>query len=184
METTTNSTKVITGKVRFSYCNVFTPKAMNEGDEPKYSVCLLIPKSDTATVEKIKKAIEAAKVAGMAKIGKNGKIPAGVKLPLRDGDTEREDSPECQGHYFMNASSLRQPGIVDRDRQAIIDPNELYSGCYGRASINFYAFNSNGNKGIAVGLNNLQKLADGERLSGGASAEEDFADDFDEDLMG
>ena len=178
------TTKVITGLVRFSFCQVFTPKAMNEGEEPKYSVSILIPKTDTTTIDKINKAIEAAKVAGMAKIGKNGKIPAGIKLPLRDGDTEREDNPEYAGHYFLNASSLRQPGIIGKDRQAILDSDEFYSGCYGRASINFYAFNVNGNKGIAVGLNNLQKLKDGERLAGGASAEEDFADDFDEDLLG
>lgn len=178
------TTKVITGLVRFSFCQVFTPKAMNEGEEPKYSVSILIPKTDTTTIDKINKAIEAAKVAGMAKIGKNGKIPAGIKLPLRDGDTEREDNPEYAGHYFLNASSLRQPGIIGKDRQAILDSDEFYSGCYGRASINFYAFNANGNKGIAVGLNNLQKLKDGERLAGGASAEEDFADDFDEDLLG
>lgn len=183
METTTNSTKVITGLVRFSYAQVFTPKAVNEGDEPKYSVSILIPKSDTATIEKINKAIEAAKAQGIAKIGKNGKIPANIKLPLRDGDLEREDDETYADHYFLNASSFRQPGIVDKDRQAIIDPDEFYSGCYGRASINFYAFNSNGNKGIAVGLNNLQKLKDGERLAGGASAEEDFADDYDDSLL-
>lgn len=183
MEATTNSTKVITGLVRFSYAQVFTPKAVNEGDEPKYSVSILIPKSDTATIEKINKAIEAAKAQGIAKIGKNGKIPANIKMPLRDGDLEREDDETYAGHYFLNASSFRQPGIVDKDRQAILDPDEFYSGCYGRASINFYAFNSNGNKGIAVGLNNLQKLKDGERLAGGASAEEDFADDYDDSLL-
>ena len=178
MDNSTTSTKVITGLVRFSYAQVFTPKAMNDGDEPKYSVSILIPKTDTVTLEKINKAIEAAKAAGMAKIGKNGKIPAGIKLPLRDGDTEREDDPTYAGHYFLNASSKKAPGIVAKDRQAILDSDEFYSGCYGRASINFYAFNSNGNKGIAVGLNNLQKLKDGERLAGGATAEEDFDDDF------
>lgn len=179
----TNSTKVITGLVRFSYAQVFTPKAMNDGDDPKYSVSILIPKTDTTTLEKISRAIEAAKAAGMAKIGKNGKIPAGIKLPLRDGDTEREDDEAYAGHYFINASSRRAPGIIDKDRNPILDDSEFYSGCYGRASINFYAFNSNGNKGIAVGLNNLQKLKDGERLAGGASAEEDFADDFDDSLL-
>lgn len=180
---TTNSTKVITGLVRFSYCHVFKPQAMNEGDEPKYSVSILIPKSDTATIEKINKAIEAAKAAGIAKLGKNGKIPANIKLPLRDGDTEREDDETYAGHYFLSASSFRMPGIVDKDRQAILDEDEFYSGCYGRASLNFYAFAASGNKGIAVGLNNLQKLKDGERLAGGASAEEDFADDFDDSLL-
>lgn len=174
------TTKVITGLVRFSYAQVFHPKAVNEGDEPKYSISILIPKTDTVTLEKINKAIEAAKAQGMSKIGKNGKIPTNIKLPLRDGDTEREDDENYAGCFFLNASSFRQPGIIDKDRQAILDEDEFYSGCYGRASINFYAFNSNGNKGIAVGLNNLQKLKDGERLAGGASAEEDFADDFDD----
>lgn len=171
------STKVITGLVRFSYAQVFTPKAIKEGDEPKYSVSILIPKTDTVTLEKINKAIEAAKVAGIAKIGKNGKVPAGIKLPLRDGDTEREDDQNYEGHYFINASSFKAPGIVDKSCQPILDQDEFYSGCYGRASINFYAFNSNGNKGIACGLQNLQKLKDGERLAGGSTAEEDFGND-------
>ena len=60
------STKVITGTIRFSYLNVFKPKAINEGQEPKYSVCLLIPKDDKATLNKIRKAIEAEKKAGAA----------------------------------------------------------------------------------------------------------------------
>lgn len=169
-----NSTKVITGKVRFSYANVFEPTAMQDGQTPKYNVSIIISKSDTKTVGAIKKAIEAAKEAGKSKIAdKNGKIPVNLKTPLRDGDEERPDDPAYENSYFINANSERKPGIVDRDLNPIISRDDFYSGCYGRASINFYAFNVN-SKGIACGLNNLQKLEDGERLAGGSSAEEDF----------
>lgn len=172
-----NSTKVITGKVRFSYANVFEPTAMQDGQTPKYNVSIIISKSDTKTVEAIKKAIEAAKEAGKSKIAdKNGKIPANLKTPLRDGDEERPDDPAYENSYFINANSERKPGIVDRDLNPIMSRDDFYSGCYGRASINFYAFNVN-SKGIACGLNNLQKLEDGERLAGGSSAEEDFGGD-------
>lgn len=170
-------TKVVTGKVRFCYANVFEPTAMNEGDTPKYNVCILIPKSDTKTVEKIKAAIEAAKSAGKAKLAdKSGRIPSTIKTPLRDGDEERGDDPAFEGMYFINANSQRKPSIVDKDLNPIMDKSEFYSGCYGRASINFYAFNVS-SKGIAAGLNNLQKLADGEMLSGGSTADEDFGGD-------
>lgn len=178
-----SQTKVITGKVRFSYAHVFEPHAMEEGQKKKYSVCLLIPKTSTKMVAKIKAAIKAAYEDGKTKFG--GKLPSNWKNPLRDGDTEREDLPEYEGMYFINATGNRRPGIVDEDREAITDEEDFYSGCYGRASINFYAFNVSGNKGVAAGLNNLQKLEDGERFSGGASAEDDFDDDFeDDDLMG
>lgn len=174
MSNQVNSTKVVTGKVRFCYVNVFEPTAMNEGDTPKYNICVLIPKSDTATIDKIKKAIEAAKEAGKAKLAdKNGRIPANLKLPLRDGDEERPDDPAFEDHYFINANSMRQPSIVDRSLNPIMSRDEFYSGCYGRASINFYAFNVS-SKGIAAGLNNLQKLEDGEMLAGGSTVEEDF----------
>lgn len=169
-----NSTKVVTGKVRFCYLNVFEPKAMNEGDEPKYSVCILIPKTDTKTVDKIKAAIEAAKEIGKSKIAdKNGKIPSTIKVPLRDGDDERGDDEAFAGMYFLNANSNRKPSVVDRDLNPIMDKADFYSGCYGRASIVFYAYNVQ-SKGIAVGLNNLQKLEDGEVLGGGSSVESDF----------
>lgn len=186
MSNQVNSTKVITGKVRFCYVNVFEPTAMNEDDTPKYSICVLIPKSDTATIDKIKKAIEAAKEAGKAKLAdKNGRIPANLKLPLRDGDEERLDDPAFKDHYFINANSMRQPSIVDRSLNPIMSRDEFYSGCYGRASINFYAFNVS-SKGIAAGLSNLQKLEDGEMLAGGSTAEEDFGGDNavqDDDMM-
>lgn len=168
------TTKVITGMVRFCYAHVFEPTAMNEGDTPKYSVCILIPKSDTATVEKIKKAIEAAKQAGKSQLAdKNGKFPSTLKMPLRDGDEERSDDPAYEGMYFINANSYRQPGIVDKALNPIMDRDDFYSGCWGRASINFYAYDKK-SKGIACGLSNLQKLKDDEPLAGGSTAEEDF----------
>lgn len=186
MSNQVNSTKVVTGKVRFCYVNVFEPTAMNEGDTPKYNICILIPKSDTATIGKIKKAIEAAKEAGKAKLAdKNGRIPTNLKLPLRDGDEERPDDPAFEDHYFINANSMRQPSIVDRSLNPIMSRDEFYSGCYGRASINFYAFNVS-SKGIAAGLNNLQKLEDGEMLAGSSTAEEDFGGENavqDDDMM-
>ena len=178
-------TKIVTGKVRFCYANVFEPTAMNDGDTPKYNVCILIPKSDEKTVNAIKKAIEAAKQAGKAKIAdKNGKIPSTLKTPLRDGDEERGDDPTFEDMFFINANTTRKPTIVDKDLNPIMSKEEFYSGCYGRASINFYAYNVS-SKGIAAGLNNLQKLEDGEMLAGGSSAEEDFGgeNNWDDDLM-
>lgn len=180
-----NSTKVVTGKVRFCYVNVFEPTALNDGDTPKYNVCVLIPKSDTKTLKAIRNAIEAAKIAGKSKIAdKNGKIPSTIKLPLRDGDEERSDDPAYEGMMFINANSTRKPAIVDKDLNPIMSQEEFYSGCYGRASINFYAFNVQ-SKGIAAGLQNLQKLEDGEMLAGGSTAEEDFGGEnqWDDDLM-
>ena len=180
-------TKVITGKVRFCYVNVFEPTAMSDGDTPKYNVCILIPKSDTKTIEKIKKAIEAAKQAGKAKLAnKNGQLPAdaALKLPLRDGDLERPDDSAYVGMYFINANSQRKPSIVDKDLQPIMSQDEFYSGCWGRASISFYAFAVQ-SKGIAAGLNNLQKLEDGEPLNGGSTASEDFGgeNEWNDELM-
>lgn len=179
------STKVVTGKVRFCYANVFEPTSMNEGDTPRYNVCILISKDDKKTLDKIAKAIEAAKQQGKAKIAdKSGKIPSTLKTPLRDGDEERGDDPAFENCFFINANSTRKPSIVDRNLSPIMDRDEFYSGCYGRASINFYAYNVN-SKGIAAGLNNLQKLEDGEPLAGGSTAEEDFGgeNEFNDELM-
>lgn len=181
-----NPMKVITGpNTRWSYANVWEPKSIN-GGTPKFSVSLIIPKSDTATIAKIKAAIEAAYKEGEAKLKGNGRsVPAlsVLKTPLRDGDTERPDDEAYANAYFINANSATAPGIVDADRQPILERNEVYSGVYGRASINFYAFNSNGNKGIACGLNNLQKIRDGEPLGGKSRAEDDFATEEDEDFL-
>lgn len=157
-----NPCKVITGvNTRWSYANVWEPKSIN-GGTPKYSVSLIIPKSDTKTVEKIR---------------------AAIKTPLRDGDLERPDDDAYKDSFFINANSATKPGIVDADCQHILERSEVYSGVYGRASINFYAFNSNGNKGIACGLNNLQKIRDGEPLGGKPRAEDDFATADDDDFL-
>ena len=175
------TTKVVTGIVRLSYANVWEPASIN-GSKPKYSVSLIIPKGDTKTIADINAAIDAAIKEGTAKFG--GKTPnkAALKLPLRDGDVERDDEA-YKGSYFVNANSTTAPEVVDRSLQRILDRNEVYSGCYARVSINFYAFNSNGNRGIACGLGNIQKVRDGEPLGGKSSAADDFATDLDDDFL-
>ena len=179
-----NPCKVITGKnTRFSYLIVNEPKAIN-GGTPKYSVSLIIPKSDTVTVEKIKKAIQAAYDEGLSKLkGSSRSVPAlkELKIPLRDGDKERPGDEAYKDSWFINANSSTKPGVVDADLNPILDSSELYSGIIGKASIGFYAYNTNGNRGIACGLNNLQKLSDGTPLGGRSRPEDDFADDDDDD---
>ena len=181
-----NPMKVITGPdTRWSYANVWEPKSIN-GGTPKYSVSLIIPKSDTKTVAKIKAAIQAAYEEGAAKLRGNGKtVPAlsAIKTPLRDGDAERPDDEAYANAYFINANSATAPGIVDADRNPVMSRSEVYSGVYGRASISLYAFNSNGNRGIACGLNNLQLIRAGEPLGGKASAESDFDTEDDDDFL-
>ena len=175
-----SNTKVIV-PCRFSYLHCWEPDSVN-GSEPKYSCSLIIPKSDTKTIAAINQAIDNAIRDGAAKFG--GKIPpkGALKLPLRDGDTEREDEA-YRDAYFINANSTTAPQIVDRSVQPILDRSEVYSGCYARVSINFYAFNSNGNRGIACGLGNIQKVRDGEPLGGKTSAADDFATDLDDDFL-
>lgn len=187
MAKNTNPRKVITGpNTRWSYANVWNPKSIN-GSKPKYSVSLIIPKSDIATVEKIQTAIKAAYSDGESKLkGADGTVPplSKIKTPLKDGDQEKPDDEAYKGSYFINANSIDAPGIVDAKRQPITDHSEVYSGVYGRASISFYAFSSDESKGIACNLNNLQKIKDGEPLGGKASAEDDFADiDDEEDFL-
>ena len=181
-----NPTKVITGpNTTFSYLNCWDPKAI-QGGTPKFSVSLIIPKSDVKTIEKIKAAIQAAYEEGQSKLKGNGKsVPAlsTLKTPLRDGDLERPDDEAYKNSYFINANSGTAPGIVDADRNPIIDRSEMYSGVKGRASINLYAYNVNGNRGIACGLNNLQKISDGTPLGGKSRAEDDFAAEDDEDFL-
>ena len=181
-----NPTKVITGPdTRWSYVNVWEPKSIN-GGTPKFSVSLIIPKSDAKTVEKVKAAIQAAYEEGQGKLKGNGKsVPKleALKVPLRDGDVERPDDPAYANSYFINANSNTAPGIVDANCDPVITRSEVYSGVYGRASINFYAFNTNGNKGIACGLNNLQLMRAGEPLGSKASAESDFATCDDDDFL-
>jgi hypothetical protein len=175
-KTENTATKVVTDPVRLSYLHVFQPTSINEQSEKKYSVSIIVPKSNTKLVDKLNKAIKAALELGKPKWG--GKIPPNLKMPMRDGDIDRPDDEAYKGAYFINASSKTKPTCVDLQLNAILDANEMYSGCYGRVSINFYPFNSGGSKGIAAGLNNLQKTKDGEPLSGRPTAEADFGDGY------
>ncbi|WP_018659203.1 DUF2815 family protein [Allofustis seminis] len=182
--TNLNQTKVTTGKVRLSYANVWEPKSINGGKE-KYSCSIIIPKTDTRTIEKIERAIKAAIERDLGKFG--GKMPNmnAIKLPLRDGDIEKDDGA-YRDAYFVNANSLTAPQIVDRNVEPIIDRSEVYSGVYARVSLNFYAFNVNGNRGVACGLGNIQKLSDGDPLGGRFNASDDFdiyGDDDEEDFL-
>ncbi len=176
-----NNTKVVTGLVRLSYANVWEPKSINGGD-PKYSCSIIIPKSDTETVNAINAAIDCAMKEGIGKFG--GKVPpkGALKLPLRDGDTERDDDAyaDC---YFINANSKTAPQIVDKHVRPILDHSEVYSGVYAHVSLSFYAFNINGNKGVACGLGNIQKVRDGEPLGGRTNASAEFETLADEDFL-
>lgn len=165
-------TKVVTGKVRLSYVNLFTPRAINEGEEPKYSLSILIPKDDNETLSKIEAAVNAAKENGRSIWG--GKIPDNLRTPLRDGDMEHAELQEYDGHYFINANSKYKPGVVDKKLKPILDASEVYGGCYGRVSINFFAYNQRDNKGIGCGLQNVQKLEDGEHFGNFSAPGEDF----------
>ncbi|MDD2295311.1 MAG: DUF2815 family protein [Eubacteriales bacterium] len=174
-----SATKIVV-PCRISFANIWEAKSIN-GSDPKYSVSCLIPKSDKKTLAKINAAIEAAKEEAKGKKW-GGKIPANLKLPLRDGDIERPDDENYANCMFLNANSSDKPGIVDRQVNPILDPMQVYSGCYCNVSLSLYGFNSNGNRGVACGLGNIQWLKDGERLSGKADAASDFeavADDAD-----
>ena len=157
---------------RISFANIWEPRSVN-GSEEKYSVSCLIPKTDKATLAKIHKAIEAAKEVAQSKRW-GGKIPANLKLPLHDGDTERGDDENYECMMYFNATSKDAPQIVDRKVQPILDPMECGSGDYCNVSVNFYGFNTNGNRGVAAGLQNIQLVKHGERLAGKASASSDF----------
>ena len=169
---------------RISFANIWEPKAINGGDE-KYSVSCLIPKSDKKTIARIQKAVEAAKEDGKTRKW-GGKIPPNLKLPLRDGDIDRPDDENYEDCFFLNASSKDAPQVVDRKVNPVLDPMMVYSGCYCNVSVNFYAFNANGNRGVAAGLGNIQFVRDGERLSGKASADSyiDALEDYVDDVLG
>ncbi len=175
---TVSPTKVVV-PCRISFANIWEPKSIN-GSEEKYSVSCLIPKSDKKTLAKIHAAIEAAR-----ELGKNkkwgGKIPPNLKVPLRDGDIDRPDDENYADTMFLNATSKDAPQIVDRKVQPILDPMECGSGDYCNVSVNFYAFNANGNRGVAAGLGNIQLIKHGERLAGKASAASDFTEVEDAD---
>lgn len=179
MNTNTNPTKVIV-PCRFSYLHCWEPDSVN-GSEPKYSVSAIVPKSDAKTVNAIKAAIEQAKKDSVSKWG--GKVPGNLKLPLRDGDIDRPDDEAYAGCYFFNANSRQAPQVVDSKVQPILDQSEVYSGCYGKISVTFYGYNSNGNRGIAAGLGNIQKLKDGESLGGRTSAADDFQTEDEDDFL-
>ncbi len=174
-------TFVVTGKCRLSYAHIWEPSRMSEEDPLKYSACVIIPKSDKTTIQKIQTAVDLAVKDGI-KSKWRGKKPANLKLPLRDGDEERPEDPAFKNSYFFNANSKIKPEIVDMSRNPIPDEDkdEVYSGCYCRFSINFYPFGGKQN-GIAAGLGNVQKVCDGPRLGGGTRAEDDFDDDFTDD---
>lgn len=173
------SIEVLTGKnTRWSYANVWEAKSIN-GSKPKYSVCLLIPKSDTATVKKIKAAIQQAYEEGASVLKGTGKYLIALddpsfSYPLKDGDAKKNAGDEYKGCYYINAKSDNAPAIVDSNQKLIMDHSEVYSGVYGYASINFFAFNKTGNKGISVGLQGLMKVRDGEPLGGKKSIESMF----------
>lgn len=173
-----SATRVVTGKVRLSYVHLFEPYTNDPEKEARYSVTILIPKKDKATMEKIRAAETAAKEEGKSsKFG--GKIPSNLSSIIHDGDEEAdlERNPEYAGHFYMAMSSKTRPGVVDADLNAILDPMEVYSGCYARVSINAFPYNTAGKKGVSFGLNNVQFLEDGEPLGGRTRAEDDFADE-------
>ena len=156
---------------RLSYVNIWEPKSFN-GNKAKYSVSIIIPKSDKKTINNVLKAIEEAKKKSLQMFG--GTLPKNFNTPLRDGDIDRPDDPSYKGCYFINASGYNQPKVVDRRKEEILDRSEVYSGCYGNVSVNMYAYNTNGNKGISAGLGHVQKVEDGEPLGGFFRAEDDF----------
>lgn len=177
-----NPAHVVTNKVRMSYLHVLKPFKSNDpkqaDKDPKYSVTVLIPKGDYATLQRINMAIEAAKQRGASeKYG--GSIPPKLTLPLHDGDGPRESDgrpygQECRGHWVLNTSSYRKPGVVDGNCSPIMDETQIYSGMYGLVSMDFYPFNNSGNKGVACGLCHIMKTEDGEPLAGGSTVEDDF----------
>lgn len=176
-------TKVKTGKVLFSYVHVFEPTAMEEGQTKKYNTAILIPKKDKKTIQEINDAVDAAFEAGKSKHF-DGKAKDKIKWdhPLRDGDIEKPGDEVYAGHYYLAAKSIRRPVVLDRATgEHITSPDDFFSGCYGLATVNFFAY-STGKKGVACGLGNILKTEAGVNLGGGGtSAEDDFADDLDSD---
>lgn len=169
--------KVTTGTVRLSYAHLTSPHASNLGGEPKYGVTLIIPKNDTATKAAFDRAIAAAVETGRSSVW-NGNAPAQPQQPVWDGDGVRRNGdpfpPECHGCWVVTASSKQKPRVVDLNLQDIIEPTAIYSGMYARVSVRFFPYFNSGNKGIGCGLNNVQKLGDGEPLGGMSTPEDDF----------
>lgn len=169
------ATKVVTGEVRLSYAHLLEPRSSFEGQDPKYSAVILVPKTDTKTIEAIKAAQQEALENGKSSKF-NGSIPKNWKNTLRDGDVDGDldKNPEYAGNMFMNVSSKTKPGIVDANLQPVMDAGEVYSGVYARVSINAFPFSAQGNKGVSFGLNNVMVLGKGDPLAGGTRAEDDF----------
>ena len=171
--------KVLTGECRLSYCNLTTPRAAQQGGEPKYSVTLLIPKTDVATKADIDAAIQAAANEALSKVW-NGARPPQLRVPIYDGDGVRPSGvpfgDECKGHWVMTASTKNKPQVVGIDNiNCELSPADIYSGMYARVTIRFFGYSNSGNKGIGCGLGNVMKTRDGEALAGSASASVDFA---------
>ncbi len=174
-------TKVLTGEVRLSYVNLVAPWTNNNDPnaEPKYSVTLLIPKTDTAVKQNIDASIEAAATDAQSKIW-NGVRPPVMPIPIHDGDGVRENGTpygdECKGCWVITASSKQKPQVVHQsDINTELLPQDIYSGMYARVTINFFGYSKNGKRGIGCGLGNVMKTRDGDPLAGGASAAADFA---------
>ena len=175
------ATKVITGEVRLSYVHLTQPYQSQQGGEPKYQVTMLIPKTDTATKADIDASMRAAYEDGVQNKWK-GARPQLRNALIYDGDGMKNDGTpfgeECHGHWVMTASSpqSRKPQVVGADNLNVeLLPTDIYSGMYARVSINFFSYDSHGSKGVGCGLGNVMKTRDGEALSGGASAAQDFA---------
>lgn len=173
-------TKVLTCEVRLSYANLINPRKSNENDpneQPKYSVTLLIPKTEQNCVNDIMASIQAAHDAAINTTWQ-GFVPQYASI-LHDGDGFRTDGKpygdECKGHWVLTASSVNKPQVVHQSNISTeLAPADIYSGMYARVTIRFYGYNNRA-KGIACGLGNVMKTRDGEPLSGGASAASDFA---------
>ena len=168
--------KVVFGPCRLSYTHLFS-KYAPDGDTAngKFMTNVLIPKEEKETIKAIQQAIEAGKKAGIvSKWG--GKEPKKLDMPMRDGDTDKDDDAVYAGHYFINAKCATRPGIVDKNKTPIVDEDDIYSGVWAIVSVTFYGYEVSGNRGVACGLNNVMKFKDGERLGGRSSADSDFAD--------
>lgn len=179
----TISNRAVKVKGRLSYPNLFTPRAINDQGEPKYSATLLIPKTDTAAVERVQAAIDAAVKDGIdRRIFKGAVDPSRSKYPpLRDGDTPKDDgsprSDEFAGHWFIAAKASGKkprPSVVDANVQPVMDESEIYAGCYVNLFVEFYAYEASGNKGIAASLLGVQFVGDGEPLGGQPLEAEDM----------
>jgi hypothetical protein len=172
-------TKVLTGEVRLSYASLVQPRAQKDGGDAKYSVTLLIPKTDTDTKAHLDQAVQACIADAVAKTW-GGVKPPQIPIPVHDGDGVRDSGlpygAECAGHWVLTASSKMRPQVVSQqDITTELLPQDIYSGMYGRVTIRFFAYNNSGKKGIGCGLGNVMKTREGEPLSGGASAAVDFA---------